>query len=332
MRSRPSTNAAPSEDPAQPACVAAGMGQCSLDVLFTVDAFPPPDAKIEFRDRAVQGGGPVATALVALARWGVGSRFAGVVGGDRFGARILAGLKREGIDTSANLVREHGTSQLAYICVERPTGRRTIFWCRPGGPPLGPDEIPAGFLRDQRVLHLDGSFHQTAGLLARQARALGIPVVLDAGSRKPGTEELIRHTDHLIASETFAGQMAPGRPLAEQLRFLRSMGPAWVTITLGCRGSVSLWDAQPAYLPALPVRVVDTTGAGDVFHGAYLYGLLQGWPPERRLRWSTVAAALSCQALGGRAGIPSREQIRARLRRLSPFSSAIPEPRDDLAS
>jgi len=304
------------------------MGQCSLDVLFTVDAFPRPDTKVQFRERTIQGGGPVATALVALARWGIRSRFAGVVGDDRFGEKILKGLDHEGIDTSATVVRPGGVSQQAFICVERMTGRRTIFWGAPGGPPLTHEEVPERFLQDLRVLHLDGSFHDTAVALARMARERGIPVVLDAGSRKPGTEALVRLTDHLIASETFASQVAPDLSMPDCLRFLKSLGPACVTITLGARGSVSLWGEVPAFLPALPVRVVDTTGAGDVFHGAYLYGLLQGWPPETRLRWATVAAALSCRALGGRAGIPDREQVAARLDALGPFLSAIPDTRD----
>jgi len=311
--------------PAHHRLAAAGLGQCSLDHLFTVDSFPSPDSKTQFLDCTIQGGGPVATALVVLARWGVTAQFAGVVCSDRFGSRILDGLRRENIETSATAVREEGRSQLAFICVERHTGRRTIFWGAPGGETLHPRELPENFLQGLGVLHLDGSFREAALSLARQARRQGVPVVLDAGSMKPGIRDLIGFTDHLIASETFARQMTQDGPLEHLLQRLKDMGPELVTVTLGERGSVSLWGKKPAFLPALPVRVVDTTGAGDVFHGAYLYGLLHGWPPEERLRWSTVTAALSCLALGGRSGIPAPDQVSAHLSALSPFQEEIPE-------
>jgi len=268
----------------------------------------------------------VATALVVLARWGVAVRFAGVVCRDRAGTKILEGLRREKIDTSSTVLRETGHSQLAFICVERRTGRRNIFWSGPEAAGIEPGEVPDAFLQGLGVLHLDGSFPEAALALACKARHAGVPVVLDAGSMKPGITDLIPHTDHLIGSETFARQMAPGRPVEDVLRHLKDRGPALVAVTLGERGSVSLWEDTPVFLPGLPVRVTDTTGAGDVFHGAYLYGLLQGWPPEQRLRWSTVAAALNCEALGGRAGIPALETVHENLRALPPFQETLAEP------
>ena len=103
---------------------------------------------------------------------------------------------------------------------------------------------------------------------------------------------------------------------------LRQMGPQVVTVTLGERGSVSLWENTPRWLPSLPVKARDTTGAGDVFHGAYIYGMLQEWPVPDRIRWATVAAGLSCRSLGGRSGIPVPEEIREKLSELSPFRNS----------
>jgi len=311
----------PRSEARPPRLTASGIGQCCLDYLITVDRFPVPDSKQEFLDLAVQGGGPVATALVLLARWGVKTRFSGVVGGDPFGRDILEGLNGESIDTTCLQVRREGRSQFAVICVERESGRRTIFWGRPQGPELQPGEVSDGFLHGAQALHLDGSFAETALDLARKARSAGVPVILDAGSSKPGMWELIRCTDHLIASETFARQVSQGRPLERLLPELRDMGPQIVTVTLGERGSVSLWEDRPMALPALRVPVRDTTGAGDVFHGAYVFGLLRGWPPEERLRWATVAASLSCRAVGGRAGIPDPGVVADRLPDLGPFRS-----------
>jgi sulfofructose kinase len=319
MNATPADSACTTRDTNRAPGSAAGLGQCSLDYLVTVDRFPVSDTKKEFADFEVQGGGPVATALVVLSRWGVRTRFAGVVCGDRFGQSILEELNREAIDTSATLSRQGRRSQFAFICVERDTGKRTIFWGRPEAEALQPGDIPSGFLEGVQVLHLDGAFMEAAQDLARKARAMGIPVVLDAGSLKPGMLDLIRDTDHLIASETFARQVSQDLPMERLLADLKEMGPDVVTVTLGEKGSVNLWAERPVFLPALPVPVRDTTGAGDVFHGAYIFGLLQGWPPGERLRWATVTAGLSCRSLGGRSGIPDRDCVRSAVAELGPF-------------
>jgi len=264
----------------------------------------------------------VATALVALARWGLSARFAGVVCRDRFGRTILEGLEDEQVDTSAVRIERGERSQFAFICVEKGTGKRTIFWGRPETPSFPAAEVPEGFLDDAQALHLDGLFLDASLHLARKAKERNIPVILDAGSLRPGILELVRYTDHLIAAENFIGRFRPDGPLTSRLRELRQMGPQVVTVTLGERGSVSLWDEVPYRLPALRVEARDTTGAGDVFHGAYIYGLLQGWSVPERIRWATVAAGLSCRSLGGRAGIPEIEEVRDRLSEPGPFRNS----------
>ena len=300
----------------------AGLGQCSLDYLCAIDAYPPPDTKCEFDDFLVQGGGPVATALVVLARWGMSARFAGVVCPDAFGRAILQGLEDERVDTSTVLVRQGNRSQFAFICVEQQTGRRTIFWGRPNASSFPATDIPDNFLNDIDALHLDGLFLEASLHLARKARERRIPVILDAGSLRPGMMDLIRCTDHLIAAENFFCHFSPESPLEARLGKLKLMGPEIVTVTLGHRGSVSLWEETPYLLPALRVRARDTTGAGDVFHGAYTYGLLQGWSPPERIRWATVAAGLSCRSMGGRSGIPTLREVEERLCEAGPFVPA----------
>jgi ribokinase len=313
--------------PARGSASVAGLGQCSLDFLCTIDQYPPPDTKCEFDDFLIQGGGPVATALVVLARWGIPARFAGVVCPDRFGRMILKGLNEERIDTSAVRIQEGSRSQFAFICVEKETGERTIFWGRPDASPLPPDELPEDFLMGVDALHLDGLSMDASLRLARKAKERQIPVILDAGSLRPGMLDLIRHTDHLIAAENFICQYLPESSLSSRLARLRQMGPQVVTVTLGQRGSVSLWEDIPYQLPALTVRARDTTGAGDVFHGAYIYGLVQGWEVPERIRWATVAAGLSCQSLGGRSGIPTRGEVEERLSEPGPFRK-LPEKAD----
>lgn len=302
--------------------IVAGLGQCSLDYLCTIDQYPRVDTKCEFSDFLVQGGGPVATALVMLARWGISARFAGVACRDRFGRAILEGLEDEQIDTSAVRIERGERSQFAFICVEKRTGKRTVFWGRPEASSLRASDIPEGFLNNANALHLDGLFVEASLHLARRAKERNIPVILDAGSLRLGMLELVRYTDHLIAAENFIGRFRPGGSLTSCLRELRQMGPQVVTVTLGERGSVSLWEDAPYRLPALRVEAKDTTGAGDVFHGAYIYGLLQGWSVPERIRWATVAAGLSCRSLGGRAGIPALKEVRERLSEPGPFRNS----------
>lgn len=304
--------------------IVAGIGQCSLDFLLTVDEYPKEDAKCECRDFRMEGGGPVATALVALARWGVSSRFCGVVCSDDFGREILAGLQKEGVDTRWVAVRPAGVSQFAFICAAPRSGSRTIFWRRPEALPLQPEEILQDFLHGATVLHLDGLFAEASLHAAHKAREMGIPVVLDAGSVRPGMLALVTLTDHLICAETFARQFDPRASVGETLERLKALGPAVVTVTLGSRGSVSLWEDVPWHLPAVKVEVLDTTGAGDVFHGGYIRGLLEGLPPAECLRWATAAAALSCRALGGRSGIPSVQEVAAALEQLGPLRPLSP--------
>jgi len=203
--------------------------------------------------------------------------------------------------------------------VEKGTGKRTIFWGRPDASPFPASDIPENFLNDVDALHLDGLFLEASLHLAREAKERQIPVVLDAGSLRPGMLDLIRYTDHLITAENFIVQYLPETSLAYRLARLKEMGPQVVTVTLGRGGSVSLWEDIPYRLPALEVQVTDTTGAGDVFHGAYIYGLLQGCSPPERIRWATVAAGLSCRSLGGRSGIPSRTEVEDRLSKPGPF-------------
>jgi ribokinase len=288
-----------------------GLGQCALDFLGKVDAYPPPDVKCEVSDLVIQGGGPVATALVALARWGVSCVCAGVVGDDLFGSLIRASLDEEGVETREIVVRKGAGSQLAFIVAEPGKGRRTIFWHRPTGPPLGPDEIDYRLIRSAKVFHTDGLFPAASLAGARAARTAGVAVVVDAGTLRDGILDLARTSDYVIASETFSRALAGNdRPL-DACRKLAELGPRVAGVTLGERGYVALAEGRVIERPAYEIRAVDTTGCGDVFHGAFIYGLLRGWKMEKGLDFAAWAAAVVSLKLGGRAGIPSLAEVKA---------------------
>jgi ribokinase len=285
-----------------------GLGQCCLDHLGQVEEYPPPDAKCEVSDLVIQGGGPVATALVALARWGMSCAIAGVVGDDRFGIETRRCLDDEGIDTMGLLTRQDSDSQVAFIVAESGGGRRNIFWRPPTGPPPGPDEVDLGLLRRARVFHTDGLFPETELFAARAAREAGLEVSIDAGSMRDGMLELAATADHFIASNTFARSFARKNDPLSVCRRLAELGPAVVAVTLGAHGYVALAEGREIRSLGHEIRAVDTTGCGDVFHGGYIYGLLRGWEVEARLDFAAWAASRVALRLGGRTGIPSADE------------------------
>ena len=288
-----------------------GVGQASLDFLGRVPDYPEADQKVEIGEFLMQGGGPVATALVALSRWGIRTAFVGRVGGDDFGRQIRQGLLHEGVDCRYLLTDESGTSQFAFIAVEEGSAKRTIFWTRGSALPLPPDEIPSELIASARVLHLDGLHRESSLAAARIARKNKVLTVLDGGTWRDGTLELLPFIDHLVVSEKFARQGVGDDPLQALPRLLEH-GAQSVTVTMGEQGSHTLTSAGEAFHQhAFPVDAVDTTGCGDVFHGGFIYGLLQNWPLRKAVSFASACAALKTRALGGRTAIPSRMEVDA---------------------
>ena len=283
-----------------------GIGQCCWDILALVDTYPEADEKEEIRLLTEQGGGPVATALVTLARLGgIPCRFHGIVGDDGYATKIRESLIREGIDCTGLVARGGASSQVAFIVIERGSGRRTIFWQRPMGEGLRPDELAVGFMEGAAALHLDGLMPDVSRYALNEARRRGIPVMVDAGRLRPGMAELTSRCDYLVAAERLFLDLGWDGTEQEFRRLACELGAPVVTVTLGARGSLTWSGGEILAVPACTVEIADTTGAGDVFHGGYLYGILQGWDLERTVTFASAVAALACRAIGGRAGIPT---------------------------
>ncbi|MFQ5465054.1 MAG: PfkB family carbohydrate kinase [Thermodesulfobacteriota bacterium] len=283
----------------------AGLGQCSLDYIASVERFPAEDTKVEADGITIEGGGPVATALVSLARLGVETAFMGRVSDDEAGAEIIKGLTGEGVETSGLKMLAGGSSQVALIVASRASGTRTIIWKRPTVAALGPDEVDASLITGSVMLLVDGLMAEASMEAARIARGSGVPVMLDAGRLRPGMMELAAASDFVVASEEFSAAVAPTPQ--QTLRELAGQNPALsaATVTLGPAGSVTAAGGRTFSTPAFEVRAVDTTGAGDVFHGGYIYGILKGWGMEKTLRFASAFAAIKCTRPGGRGGIAS---------------------------
>lgn len=286
-----------------------GLGQCSLDYLGLVDRYPEINTKIEVLEWQEQGGGPVATALVALSRLGVSCSFAGVTGDDEAGEKIRGSLAQEGVDIKGLIRRERSSSQLAFIVVEKTTAKRTVFWRRPSGSELRPDEPGPDFLLHSNFLLVDGLMMDASLAAVKKARTMQVPVMLDAGSARPGMAGLAKLCDYVVASEVFAEGMGWELMPESLLKEYGALGIRALTVTQGERGSITVSDERVIRTPAFPVEAVDTTGAGDVFHAGYIYGLLQQWDIEYVVRFASALAAMKCTRMGGRAGAPSLGEV-----------------------
>jgi sulfofructose kinase len=287
-----------------------GIGLATVDYLCVVESLPEPDSKDSILEFSVQGGGPTATAVVEMQRLGLHAAFAGCVGDDSLGRFALDGLRREQVDISCVEVHEGYDSPFAFVTIERGTGRRNVASRNPGLPPLSSGGLHMEFLREAKALHVDGHQMQAQLDAAALARELGIPVIYDAGSVRERCEELVQLTDYLVTSERFPCDLTKIRKLPRAMERLMEYGPRAVVTTLGGRGCRFIGRYSSGELPAHPIeRVVDTTGAGDVFHGAFTYGVVRGWDVKRICDFAAVAAGLKCMGLGAQDAAPTLQEV-----------------------
>jgi sulfofructose kinase len=284
-----------------------GVGLNATDTVIRVREFPALGGKEKLLSSGMQAGGQVATALVTCRRLGLQARYIGKFGGDYAGRFQMASLRRERIDIRHTRVVRGAPNQLAYIIVDEKTGERTVFWDRDPRLAVLPAEFTAEAICSARALHLDGCDVEACCQAARWAKAAGIPVVADLDTVYKKVETLFPLIDYLIASANFlpafTGDRDPFRVLEYMAREFRIPAPG---MTLGRDGALVFARGRFHYSPGFVVETVDTTGAGDVFHGAFVYGLLAGWEMDRTLDFSNAMAGLNCTALGARGGIATR--------------------------
>jgi ribokinase len=287
-----------------------GLGQACVDYLGTISAYPTEDEKVELADLQMRCGGPASTAMVTLSRLGIRTAFLGSISNDPFGVEILNNLQGERVDLSYLKITPGYTSQFAFIAITKGSGKRTIFWHRGSVPPLEETDVDLQVFSNASILHLDSLMVKASTEAARQAKEHHMTVVMDAGTMREGTRELLKFVDVLIASETFAEPLVgSGAPHRTALEAIRGLGPSQVVITLGAKGSIGLDDHCIVRQKAFSIAAMDTTGAGDVYHGGYIYGLLQGWEMSQCMRFASAAAALKCSEVGAQAGIPNLGMI-----------------------
>jgi sulfofructose kinase len=289
-----------------------GLGTAVLDVVHQVDRFPEQEEVQSALAVAVSGGGPVATAMVTLARLGARVAILEVVGDDWCGDLIREEFRREGVCTDY-LVRAEGcTSSLASVWVTRGDGSRTIVCHHGTKPEYSPDKLPREAIQSARYLHLNGRHREAWFVACGWARDAGVKVSFDGGKSlfQPELRDLVPLTDICIVARDFAANYTGYLEIGPAGQSLLKEGPEVVVITDGAQGSwvfgqKGLAFHQPAYL--LP-QVVDTTGCGDSYHGAFLFGLLKGMNLEGAAALASAVAALNSQGLGGRSALPTFDQ------------------------
>ncbi|NLC47720.1 MAG: carbohydrate kinase family protein [Firmicutes bacterium] len=292
-----------------------GIGAAVFDTVLTIDSFPQEDTKLQAAESLVQGGGPCATALVTASRLGIAAEFIGIVGDDYCGRYILADFKRFGVGTAHIIVKEGCRSFHSVVLLNLFTGSRTCIWHKGTVPSISSDGIPLSAIRKAKVLHLDG--HQLEGALsaARCAKEAGVKVCLDAGSICPGIEKLLPLVDFLIPSEEFALKFTNMQDAEQAAASLYAeYKPEVVVVTQGSRGGLIYNGSKLHRYPAFEVNVIDSNGAGDVFHGAFIAGYLKGMSHEEAAEFASAVSAIKCMSLGARESIPSYKETVAFLK------------------
>lgn len=282
-----------------------GIGYSAMDYLGIVPRYPDLDEKVELMQFTRQGGGPCATAMVTVARLGGRASYIGKMGNDDFGRFMLGQLRAEGVEVSQVVVEPGAQSQFSFIVVDADTGKRTIYWTRSEIPSLRPEEIRREHIISTKVLHVDGHDFLAAAKAVEWANDAGIPVVFDGGTARSGSELMIDHADYAVVSRRFAAKFTGEEDPEAGARALFGGRRKLSAVTLGDEGCVYVTADGTFCQPAFEVDVVDTTGAGDVFHGALSFGVSKGWPIDRTIEFASAVAAVKCTALGGRTGIPT---------------------------
>jgi sulfofructose kinase len=290
-----------------------GLGLNATDHIYRIPELPGAGGKIAFESESLRPGGQVAVACVVCRRYGHAVSYAGTIGDDAAGEYQRGELEREGVEISHLRVVAGETSQQAWIMVE-PGGERTIYYHRPAGLVVTAESVDAGWVASGRLLHVDGHDAAAAARAAEYARLAGVIVTADLSNVYPAqiehTEALLRHTDFLMGSRDFATRMTRVGETGAALAALRSRyGVPVVGATLGGEGVLVLADEGELRIEGFDVPAVDTTGAGDVFHGAFIVGLLRGWALRDALEFACALAALNCTAEGARGYIATEAEV-----------------------
>ena len=285
-----------------------GIGVCTVDHLVTVPRMPHRNENMRALNYSRQPGGLASIALVAAARLGARAKVIARIGDDDNGAYIRGVLAGEGVDVSQLLVEPDSESHVSVILVDEASGDRSIITRPPTGSAISPAEISREQITSARVLFVD-TISDATMQAASWAREAGTTVVLDPALPYAGIKPLLAYVDVPIVPEAWARSWMPDEAPAAVAERLCDEGASIAIVTLGERGSVICWERGTVEIPAFAVDVADTTGAGDAYHGAFMYALLQDWDVPRMARFASAVGSMNCRAIGGRSALPTRHEV-----------------------
>lgn len=285
-----------------------GVGLNATDTVIALQGFPTLGSKTEYSERSTLLGGEISTAVVACSHWGLRTRYVGRLGDDPAALLHRTAFEKAGVETRIITVQDASSPQ-SLILVDG-SGERTVLCHRDPRLTLRPEDLEREWITSARALLVDGYHTEAAVAAATWAHEAGIPVIADLDVIRPGINNLLPLVDYALASRDFPGALTGEPDLRKALRILHDrFGCRVAGVTLGTSG-VLTWDGERVIQrAAYRVRTVDTTGAGDLFHAGFMYGLLQGWPLERQLDYACAAAALNCTRAGARGCIGGVEEI-----------------------
>jgi len=287
-----------------------GFGICAVDYLCIVPNYPELDEKTEATEFSIQGGGPVATALVTLARLGCRTTFIGRIGDDTNGKFVLDEFSKEGVDTSGIVIDKSARTNQAFIWIDQLTGKKSIVLNNEKTGEVKPGEIDIGHVNSAKYLLIDGRDTEATFSMIEWAKKRGTVIVMDAGSPRNRMDELLRLIDYPVVSEHFCNKYLKLSDYREAIKMFLKLGAKAAAITRGQNGCYGGDETGIYYQTAFSVNVVDTTGAGDVFHGAFIFGLINQWHLAEILKFASAVAAMKCTKIGGRLGIPNLQSVK----------------------
>jgi sugar/nucleoside kinase (ribokinase family) len=293
---------------------AVAFGLNAVDHLIVVPRYPEFNSKVRLTSHTIAPGGECATAMVALSRLGLRTRYIGRVGSDDEGRFQIDWLTRQGVDVTGLEIVPDSDTQTAFIIIDEGTGERTVIWHR--DPKLGvpPGSVDLEAVTSGSVLLVNGPDVEACIVAAAAARSEGIPVVIDVETLYPGTERLLTLVDFLISSSGFPEMITGEKDLRRALKSLSEFSGAYLTAaTLGAEGAIAYCRGEYVQSPGFQIDSRDTTGAGDAFHGGFIYGLLKGFTVEYTLRFANAVAGLKCRELGAQTGLPTIDEVRSLL-------------------
>lgn len=284
-----------------------GVGENSVDYVYRLPTYPEPNgpnAKMRISSHSISCGGQIATTLCTCASLGLRSKYLGATGTDDNGRRIRAELTLRGVDMTDAVIRDV-PNRFAVILVGDQGGERIVLWDRSPELSLRPRELPPEVIASARVVHVDDTDQEAAIRAASIARGAGVHVTSDIDRVTARTEELVAAVSVAILAEHVPSALTGEADLERAMRKLRRLQPGMICVTLGVRGSMLLDGDRIYHEPAFQVDAMDTTGAGDVFRGAFIYAMLRGDGPSNTLRFANAAAGSSVTRLGAINGVPT---------------------------